>query len=455
MSQARQRAADPRPIRTQNQFEFSEESTMLDLAPPLTRAEADDRLPSNDRAELVAARIGVEPTTIERLPFDLSVLENDGVFLNVDARGFGMLDRRLDWQALGVSLPQGCNVAFRPPRCGLLPDRYRLPILRPASQAHAALHRYSYRFTLAETLFETPAYRWVPWSAFDAFESCFGAAQSALDVAKTAVLESYDAVREEVVESFLQLAADSARRLEATGHFVPAGFQDNVADGVFRAMPSPDDLQNGLVLRYRVGVMLLGGDMLAEQRRAAESRRRLEAVEADLRLTQQQEQAAARLIQDQLWEAEERIRRRLEAEAEERKREAEVKERIRTLKVEAARERLEEAMSPIEEGARQLHAAVYDAAIAMRNGLQKHGTLRGPSVKRAREMARWFRLMNWQSDDELDGLIGELERLAVQPTGKRKRDPGAVGQVLGDIISLCYDDARSLAEPHRMQALEL
>ena len=44
-----------------------------------------------------------------------------------------------EWHALGVSLPRGTNLAFRPPRCGLLPDRYRLPLLRPASRAHAAL----------------------------------------------------------------------------------------------------------------------------------------------------------------------------------------------------------------------------------------------------------------------------------------------------------------------------
>ena len=122
-----------------------------------TRAER----PADARAGRAAERAGVAAAEVERLPFDLSALEDDGVFLNVDARGFGMLDRRLDWQALGVTLPRGGDLAFRPPRCGLLPDRYRLPLLRPAARAHAALHRYSFRFTLTETLFETPAYRWL------------------------------------------------------------------------------------------------------------------------------------------------------------------------------------------------------------------------------------------------------------------------------------------------------
>src|SRR5205807_4582172 len=104
------------------------------------------------RAERAAQRARVEEGEIERLPFDLSVLEDEGLFVNVDARGFGLLDRRLDWQALGISLPRGADLAFRPPRCGLVPDRYRLPLLRPAAQAHTALHRYSYDFRLVETM---------------------------------------------------------------------------------------------------------------------------------------------------------------------------------------------------------------------------------------------------------------------------------------------------------------
>lgn len=377
------------------------------------------------RAERAAERAGVGMEEVERLPFDLSVLEDEGLFVNVDARGFGLLDRALDWQALGISLPRGSDVTFRPAHCGLLPDRFRLPLVRPAARAHAALHRYSFRFRLTETLFETPAYRWIPWRAFQAFEKDFEAAQAALDTAKTGVLDAYDAMREEVVETFLQLAADSARRLQATGHVIPDGFQDALVQGVLSNLPSPDDLRVRLNLRYRVGVILLGSEMLVEQRKAREERRKLEETEGVLRLERERQEARVRLVQEELWADEERIRRRLEAEAEERRREAEVKERMRGLKIEAARERLQETMSPLEEGAKQLHTAVYEAAAAMRDSLQKHNYLHGASAKRARELARWFRLMNWQSDSELDGLIAELEGLASRPTAKRKRDPAA------------------------------
>ena len=428
---------------------------MLQTLPPVNVARNGVVQPVEARAAQAAVRTGQTADHIERLPFDLSVLLEEGIFLNVDARGFGILDRRLDWQTLGITLPRAGTVAFRPPRCGLLPDRYRLPLLRPAARAHAALHKYSYTFRLTETVFETPAYRWLPWRAFSTFEQEFQAAKATLETTKAETLEQYEAIREEVLRTFLQLAADSARRLQATGHVIPEGFQDAVAQGVLRTMPTSDDLRDKLTLRYRVGVVWLGSEMLAEQRQAAEERRRLMQAEAERRLEQRRQEARERVVQAEFWAEEERIRRALQAEEDERRREAEVKERLRTLKLEAARERLQEALSPLEEGARQLHAAVYEAATAIRASLEKHRYLPGGSVKRVRELARWYALMNWQSEEGLTELIAELERLAQRPTGKRRRDTGTLNQVLGDIIDLCYSDAQTLTEPSRMAALEL
>jgi hypothetical protein len=411
--------------------------------------------PADDRAARAAARAGIEAASVERLPFDLSELDNEGVFINVDARGFGLLDRRLDWRTLGVALPHGADLTFRPPRCGLLPDRYRLPLLRPAGQAHAALHRYSYRFTLTETLFETPAYRWVPWRAFAAFEQEFHAAQEALATAKETILADYEAARAEVVETVRTLAADSVCRLAATGQPIGDGIEDAIVRGVLDAVPRPADLQEKLVLHFRVGVILLGSEMLAERRRAREERHRLAEADAARRLEQRRQEARERLVQQELWAKEEHRRRRLQAEEDDRRREAEVKERLRQLKLEAARERLQEAMSPLAEGAQQLHAAVYDAAAAIRAALQKHGRLPGGSARRARELARWFRLMNWQDDTDLDALFTELEHLTTRRTGRTRRDPAALDEVLGDIVDRCYADAKALTESHRMAALEL
>jgi hypothetical protein len=50
----------------------------------------------NHSASAAAERIGRDASEIERLPFDLSVLQNEVIFINVDATGFGILDRRLN-----------------------------------------------------------------------------------------------------------------------------------------------------------------------------------------------------------------------------------------------------------------------------------------------------------------------------------------------------------------------
>src|SRR5579871_5593495 len=181
------------------------------------------------RAARAANELRLSATSIERLPpFDLSVLDSGGVFINVDASNFGLLDRRLDWQALGITLPRGADLAFHPPRCGLVPDPYRLPLLRPAAQAHSALHRYSYHFRLVETLFETPAYRWLPWRAWPEFEREFAAASQRLRQALDAYQANFDSIRETVLNAFHQLSTDSVRRLEATGQPVSGDFADKI-----------------------------------------------------------------------------------------------------------------------------------------------------------------------------------------------------------------------------------
>ena len=412
-------------------------------------------LPVERRAARAAEQLRLSAPTIERLPFDLSTLEDGGILINVDTRNFGLLDRRLDWQALGIALPRGTELAFRPPRCGLIPDRYRLPLLRPAAQAHSALHAHSYRFQLVETVLENPAYRWLPWRAWPEFERAFQEAQSRLDGALDVYESDFPTIHETLVGIFRQLATESARRLQATGHPVPIEFVDLIVRGMLSAVPTPAILRERLSLRFRVGVLQLGSELWAEQRRAAEQRRLVDQIEGDRRIAQQQQVARERLLQDQLWTDQQRLRRQREAEEQERRREAEVKEQLRQLKLNAARERLQEVLSPLEEGAQQLHAAVYAAAVALRTSLQKHQALRGSSARRVRSLRKWFSLMNFTGDDQLEQLIGELHQLATAPVSKGKRDPKPIDQVLGDIIALTYDRAREVAEPNRMAGLEL
>ena len=182
----------------------------------------------------------------------------------------------------------------------------------------------------------------------------------------------------------------------------------------------------------------------------------METAQSELRLQLVRQNTQHQLVQEQLWAERARLGARARAEEEERRCNAEVKERLRQLKLDTARERLQDTLTPLEEGARQLHATVFEAAVAIRESLRKNRALHGSSARKVRDLTQWFTVMNWTDDRQLETLVGELEGLAKRPTSKkRKRDPVHIESVLSDIIALTYDNARAVLEPSRMAALEL
>lgn len=123
------------------------------------------------KKEDASVNLGISCGEVETMPFDLSALETEGIFLNIDCRGFSTLERQIEWKSLGVELPLEGAVRLSAPRAGLLPDVYRRKLMRAASQAHHALNKYSFRFTLCETVWGTSEYKWIPWNAFENFRA--------------------------------------------------------------------------------------------------------------------------------------------------------------------------------------------------------------------------------------------------------------------------------------------
>jgi len=118
----------------------SSEEILMNDAPDLA-TEILSRL--EQKKETAAAHLGISAAEFETMPFDLTALEQAGIFLKIDATGFSVLSRQLDWQSLGIELPKEQTVHLSPPRTGLLPDDYRKPLQRAASRTHNALDRYS------------------------------------------------------------------------------------------------------------------------------------------------------------------------------------------------------------------------------------------------------------------------------------------------------------------------
>lgn len=423
---------------TNGVLEQSEMSDIPDLASEiLSKLE--------QKKETAAAHLGISAAEVETMPFDLTALEQAGIFLNIDATGFSVLSRQLDWQSLGIELPKEQTVHLSPPRTGLLPDEYRKPLQRAASQAHNALDRYSFRFALCETVLGSSEYRWIPFTAFEAFEKEFAAALENLARAKSAVIENYDEILETLRGTFRQLATDSADRLTATVKDQPFDRDEFIQKTVVRAMamvPSLATIRDGMRIEMRPKVILLGSEMRAEQVKSAK-------LELETQTTRKAQTEIAIELQAQKDIAEIKVK----SASEDEKREQELKERIRQIKIEAVKKEMEATVSPLKEGLDQLNSQIYEAAKEMAERLNDSKFVAGGTAKKAREMYRWFKLMNFTGDAEVETVLAELNKIASRDA--KTRTAAEMKEAVDNVIIATSKRARKLLKTEQLDALEL
>ncbi len=397
------------------------------------------------KKETAAAHLGISAAEVETMPFDLTALEQAGIFLNVDATGFSVLSRQLDWQSLGIELPKEKTVYLSPPRTGLLPDDYRKPLQRAASKAHNALDRYSFRFNLCETVLGSSEYRWIPFAAFEAFEKEFAAALETLARAKARVVENYSEILETLRETFRLLATDSAERLAATQTDEPFDRDEFIQTTVSRAMqmiPTIQTIRDGMRIEMRPKVILLGSEMRAEQVKSAK-------LQFETESTQKAQTEIAIEIETKKEIAEIKVKTAFEDE----KREQELKERIRQIKIEAVKREMEERISPLKEGFDQLNNTIYEAAKEMAERLNDSKFVPGGTAKKAREMYRWFKLMNFTGDAEVETVLAELNKIASKEA--KRRTPAEMQEAVQAVILATSKRARKLLKTEQLDALEL
>ncbi|HEX8637465.1 MAG TPA: hypothetical protein VF692_05335 [Pyrinomonadaceae bacterium] len=428
---------------------MNEEKPIENVSPPVepqTNAAKVSSILSHleSKKEDAAVNLGISANEVETLPFDLSALETEGIFLNIDCRGFSTLERQIEWKSLGVELPAAGAVRLSPPRAGLLPDIYRRKLMRAASQAHNALNKYSFRFTLCESVWGTSEYKWIPWNAFENFEQEYRKACANLAASKAEVLAKYDDILLTLRKSFAELAEDSAKRLDATLE-IPVNREEFIANVVAHALqliPTREMIRDGLTISMKPKVIVLGSEMIAEQQKARELSLETAKIEAEHQQVRLELDTKARIEQLKIndFELEQRRTR-------------EVKERIRQMKIEAAKEAAQEAVSPIREGLQQITAKIYEAACEMTQKLQTADFVPGALAKRARQMCEWYELMNFTGDKSLEEVLANLERAAARDA--KVRSTAEMQAALNDIMRATTINTKRLLDEDRLSALEI
>jgi len=397
-----------------------------------------------DKKEQAAVNLGITFGEVETMPFDLSQLETEGIFLNIDCRGFSTLEKQIEWKSLGIELPPSGAVRLSPPRAGLLPEFYRRKLMRAAARAHHALGKYSFRFTLCESVWGTSEYKWIPWNAFENFEAEYKNALETLSIAKAEVLAKYDDILLTLRKSFAELAEDSAKRLDATLE-IPLDREEFILTVVAHAMgmiPTREMIRDGLTIRAKPKVIVLGSEMLAEKRKSKAlnlENAKIDAARQSINLEIETKQKIEQLKSHDF--------------AAQQRSEREVKERIRQMKIEAAREAAQDAISPIKEGFDQLTAKIYEAAKEMTQKLAGADFVPGALAKRARQMCEWYRLMNFTEDGSLEEV---LERLQTAAGGDAKlRSKPEMQVALNDVLRATSLQSKRLLDEDRLSALEI
>ncbi len=138
---------------------------------------------------------------------------------------------------------------------------------------------------------------------------------------------------------------------------------------------------------------------------------------------------------------------------EDEKREQELKERIRQIKIEAVKREMEERISPLKEGFDQLNNTIYEAAKEMAEKLSDSKFVPGGTARKAREMYRWFKLMNFTNDAEVETVLAELNKIASREA--KKRTPAEMQEAVQAVILATSKRARKLLKTEQLDALEL
>ena len=280
--------------------------------------------------------------------------------------------------------------------------------------------------------------------AFELFEEDYKKACETLSKGKAEVLANYDDILLLMRESFVELAEDSAKRLEATldTPFDWEEFISAVFAGACAMIPTRETIRDELTIRMKPKVIVLGSEMIAEQNRSRELNLETAKIEAEHSRVRLELDTKIRIEQSKVDDFKQ-----------EQRREREVKERIRLMKIEAAKDAANEAISPIKEGLEQITAKLYEAAQEMAEKLTDANFVPGALAKRARQMCEWYELMNFTNDTSLEEVLSKLQTAAGRDA--KVRSTAEMRSALGDVMRATTIRSKRLLDEDRLSNLEI
>ncbi len=417
-----------------------------------------DTMLDNRKVE-VAARINVEADRIKTVQLQLNVLRNQGILVDLSVSGTGMFTRTATWAEIGIQADEADPrfTRFSRGQKYLIPEEQIKRLRSVETRMRQWLDRLSYDVTGFRP------YRWLPFTAYDAWIEKWNECKTELEWVKSNILSHYDQYVYELAEGFQAVAHASWKSIVAQGYdwaiidgkpLQEEEFVDHVVAEALSKMPSKTKIEQELKADYITALVFGQEDIAEDQARAAAIQH-----EAEIDRKARWESTRVEQLQSTLLEEQYAHQRRMN-QLEEIERREKI-EAMRIAEAEHARQQLQQIASPFQEVFQALRSQLAKDAKEMLESIKKNGTVRGKVAERGRGLIELFDLLAVQDDYELRGRLESLEQ-AIGPIGDEKtgnepeRDTNQVVMLLQEIAELEHQAVIDLmAGPSRFGMIEL
>jgi len=155
----------------------------------------------------IAARVGVAPDRINAVRFQLKVLQEQGVLVDLTITGAGLFTRTATWMELGVPDEDIRRQRLTRGQKYMIPEKDAKEEMSIISAMRQLLEDYSYRIT------GFYPYRWIPFTAFDEFIEKWSALVERFYAVKARIIKDYPRYVDLLASDFRQIAENAWRSM--------------------------------------------------------------------------------------------------------------------------------------------------------------------------------------------------------------------------------------------------
>jgi hypothetical protein len=368
-------------------------------------------LTTQDQLQKISTVTGLAPDQIRSHEYELSVLRQQGLLVDIDISGLSMFERAAKLDEIGMQPGDIREKRLRPGRKSTLPVRTEIEELYSiATSVRSLLNKYSRKIPGFHP------YAWISFTAFAEFKKRFTEYQERFYRVVEHLCLCVEGYRDQLAEISANEACQSWKAINGQGYtavFIDGHVFSSVEQYVdaqverdLASLPDAEQIRAQVRLDYVVGMLFTQVDIEAADVSAEILKEQLRAEKDANYMRESQEREAFRHQQALHQEREDRER--------------ELRERILHEEMEHVRQQLAEQGSPFDEMVKAMRVNAAESASEMLQAIKKSGFIHGKVAEKGRGLLEYFNLMATHDDRYLQDLLKALDEQLVKAPKERQ-----------------------------------